>query len=1011
MRPARLLAVLSLLPFAAWAEFPAPYNSEKDPSAPMPPAEAAAKMKLPPGFMATVFAAEPDVQNPIAMTFDGKGRIWVAENYTYAEAPLKFELKLRDRVVIFTEGKDGHFAERKVFTDDLQMLTSIEVGRGGVWAMCPPQLLFIPDRNRDDVPDSGPHVMLDGFTVPVENFHNFANGLRWGPDGWLYGRCGGSAPGEVGLPGTPAEQRVPMRGGMWRFHPERKIFETLAAGTTNPWGHDWDENGELFHVNTVNGHLWHVVPGMHFVRGSSLDPNPHVYSLIDTHADHWHFDTGKSWTDSRAGAANSYGGGHAHIGCMIYQGDNWPAEYRGKLFTLNQHGKRANMEILERQGSGYVGKHGPDFMISPDPWFVGMDLQTGPDGGVYVLDWSDTGECHDRNGVHRTSGRIYKIAYGKEEPYALRGSADLTQLPGRMIALQLTKKNAWFARQAQIEFATRTATGRSEANEVGTLQNLGPDANAKLEALWTGRALRLDDRQRLQTSLLDGDEHVRAWAIRLLTDYWPLDLVTSKRPARFGEVKIAGEDFEKQAAELAPEFTRMAREDSSALVRLVLASTLQRMPYALRAQVAEELVKHAEDANDHNLPLMIWYGLIPLGESDPMALARVGAKCEIPLTRRYIARRLAEDMETKPEPLNELLKLSSAAQSAEIAAGIGEALVGWRKAPKPAAWDEFSKKLPATVDVQKRELDALFGSGRALDEIKQTVLNKDTDMRQRQAALRTLIDARPPDLRQICREALKVRFLNPYAARGLATIDDPAIGEELVAAYKSFYPTERPQLIATLVSRPAFAKALLDAIAKNKIPRDNLSAFDARAIRNFNDDALTQRLVQVWGELRDSAADKRQAMTEWKAKLTPDLLAKADLLQGRANFTQVCGVCHTLYGEGGKIGPDLTGAGRDNLDYLLENIIDPSAVVSADFRMSIVTLKDGRVVSGMIRNPTPKTFGVQTMTDLTTIDRGDVGTLQEMPLSLMPEGLLSAFSETQVRDLIAYLMHRGQVGK
>ena len=353
---------------AAADDFPAPYNSHPEQSKPMPAAEAAAKMELPPGFKAQVFAAEPDVQNPIAMTWDGRGRLWIAENYTYAESARKFDLSLHDRILIFEDKNgDGHFSSRKVFTDTLQMLTSIEVGHGGVWAMCPPNLLFIPDRKGSDKPDAAPEVVLDGFTVPAENYHNFANGLRFGPDGWLYGRCGGSAPGEVGAPGTPPDQRLPLRGGMWRYHPERKVFETITAGLTNPWGHDWNEFGELFNVNTVNGHLWHDFAGAHFVRGSTVDPNPHVYSLIDTHADHWHFDTGKSWTNSRAGAANSYGGGHSHIGAMVYLGDNWPAEYRGRLYTLNQHGRRANEELLERTGSGYVAHRGKDTMLVGGP--------------------------------------------------------------------------------------------------------------------------------------------------------------------------------------------------------------------------------------------------------------------------------------------------------------------------------------------------------------------------------------------------------------------------------------------------------------------------------------------------------------------------------------------------------------------------------------------------------------------------------------------------------------------
>jgi putative membrane-bound dehydrogenase-like protein len=1008
------LPLFLLIAAAHAADFPALYNTEPDQSGPMPAAEAATKMTLPPGFKATVFAAEPDVQNPIAMAWDARGRLWVAENYTYAEAPRKFDLGLRDRIVIFEDRHgDGHFSSRNIFTDNLQMLTSVEVGHGGVWVTCPPNVLFIPDRDGDGVPDGAPEVVLDGFKVPPESYHNFVNGLRFGPDGWLYGRCGGTAPGEVGAPGTPPEQRVPVRGGIWRYHPERKVFETITAGNTNPWGHDWDEHGELFHVNTVNGHLWHAFAGAHFVRGSTVDPNPHAYALIDMHADHWHFDTGKSWQDSRAGAANSLGGGHSHIGTMIYLGDNWPAEYRGHLFTLNQHGKRANQEILERSGSGYVGHHGQDFLIATDPWFVGIDLSYGPDGGVFMLDWSDTGECHERNGVHRTSGRIFKITAG---PPAAATTLDLAKLSEAELVKLHTHANEWFSRRARIELATRAASGAALTEAAAQLRALfaeNADVVVKLRALWSLATIGQADADFLRAQLTHPNEHVRAWAVRLISDAWPLDTVTSVRPAWRSDFAAA----ETAAPAWQADFVRVARGDSSALVRLALASTLQRLPLAQRPALAAALVAHGEDDTDHNLPLLIWYGLIPVGDSDPAALVKVATNCHLPLTRQYIARRLAEDAEKNPQPLNDLLKLplvsANTTFATPIVTGIAEALTGWRKAPKPAAWDALAAQYSTSADAglrdRIRELSVVFGDGRALDEVKKVALDKTADLKQRQAALQTLIDSHPPDLREICEKLLSVRFLNPIAARGLAAFDDPEIGTALVKAYGQFHASERAQLLATLVSRPSFARPLLAAVGAGKIPRNEITPFHARQIRGFNDEALNKQLAEVWGELRESAADKQQLMAKLKQQLTPAVLAQADKSAGRAIFTQTCAVCHRLYGEGGEVGPDLTGSGRANLDYLLTNIVDPSAEVSVDFRMTIVTLKDGRVLNGFITAKTERTLTLRTMTEKLTVERAEIASSQELPQSLMPEGLLLALSETQVRDLFAYLMHPSQV--
>ncbi|MFN0078412.1 MAG: PVC-type heme-binding CxxCH protein [Prosthecobacter sp.] len=938
MKP--ILISLFIVSSALAADFPALYNSEPGNPSPMSPQEALKALKLPEGFKATLFAAEPDVQNPIGMAWDAKGRMWVAENYTYAERAKRFDLGLKDRVIILEDKDwDGVAETRKVFTEDVQMLTSVEVGRGGVWLMCPPQVLFIPDRNNDDIPDGEPEVVLDGFTVAKDNYHNFANGLSFGPDGWLYGRCGHSCPGKLGIPGTPDAQRVPMKGGIWRYHPEKKIVEVLTHGTTNPWGHDWDQNGELFFINTVTGHLWHLIHGAHLVDSNTL--NPLIYEKLDTIADHYHYDRTGNWGDSRNGKANAFGGGHAHIGMMIYQADQWPAEYRNKLFTLNMHGRRANVERLERNGSGYVGKHEPDVFLSDDPWFRGIEISTGPDGSGFILDWSDTGECHDSTGVHRTSGRIFRISYG--EP-----------------------------KESETPFAWRKPWPKADLNSP--------------------------------------DEHARALAIREFVQFSPLDAITGPLPnAKYPELTF--------------DPAKLAQAEKSAFVRLTLASTLQRLPVSKRAELAAALFSHTEDTNDPFLPYMVWFGISPLAKQDPAALVNLAKNCVWPKTLRWIARSLA----TQPESLNALLAVNT---TDSVLEGMADAFKGLRKAPKPEAWDEVVRKFgvpPSGGKVSSadsaanhpsqpvppkggtpnliRDLSILFGDGRALDDVKQIALDDKADLLARESALKTLIEARPEDLRKICESLLEVRTLNTSAARGLALFGDPEIGTQLARNYRKFTPS----IMDTLVSRPAFAKAMLSEMTTGKIPRADLSAFHARQIRAFNDEALSKQLVEVWGELRESSADKKQLIEKVKAQLTPATLAKANLSQGRMLFTAVCGACHVMYGQGGKIGPDLTGSGRANLDYLLENIADPSGVVSADFRMSILTLKDGRILSGVVGESNDRTLTLRTLTESLTVDRADITKQEVSPMSMMPEGLLLAFQPDQVRDLIAYLMHPVQV--
>jgi len=976
---------------------------------PLPASEAAASFRLPEGFRVQVFAAEPEVQNPIAMTWDGRGRLWIAENFTYAERELRFDLGRHDRIVILHDSDgDGRADQRTIFTDDLQNLASLEIGRGGVFVLCPPRLLFLPDADGNDSPDGPAEVLLDGFHVSSENYHTFANGLRWGPDGWLYGRCGASSIGHVGLPGTPAAERIPLHGGLWRFHPERKLFEVLAHGTTNPWGHDWNEYGEPFFVNTVNGHLWHAFAGAHFRRPHSQDPNPRVYEPLDMHADHWHWDTGKNWTDSRSGAGehDRLGGGHAHSGCMIYLADNWPREYRGRLMTLNFHGRRINVERLERTGSGYLARHEPDIFHSADTWFRGIDLSYGPDGSVYVLDWSDTGECHEHTGVHRESGRIYKITYHHAAP-SLTG--DLARFDNHQLVELHEHANEWFARQSRRILIDRARAGSdvgAACHELRARFDAEKDIPRKLRYLWTLFCLGGTDRGFLRSLLAHENEHVRVWGIRLLTDIWPLDTILSTCPR----------ERERVDRDELHQFVRLAETDESGLVRLVLASTLQRLAPRDRIELARALAARGEDAQDANLPGLLWMGMIPVAEIDPAALVQVAASAQMPLVRTFIARRLGEDVESHAAPLNALL--IAAAQGsrdfqADVLAGLTEALAGWRKAPAPAAWEEFQKATAAiddpVVQSRLRDLSILFGDGRALDEVRKIALDGNAELSLRRAALETLIRSRPDDLRPVCESLLTVRFLNTTAVRGLAMFDDPEIGEKLARSYRNFHPSERPAVIETLVSRPAFALALLQQIAEGRISKADLTPFQARQIRSLGDETVSRLLRDVWGEIRETDEAKREHIARLKERLTSERLASADRSQGRLIFEKACAACHRLYGHGGTIGPDLTGSGRHDLEYLLENLVDPSATVGAEFRVSIVVLTDGRTINGMIAAETERTVTLQTEKNQITIPRDEIEELVPSNLSVMPEGLLQSLTEEQARDLVAYLMHPVQV--
>ena len=953
--------------------FPQPYDSEPGDAEPMPPEDAAAGFRDTLGLTASVFAAEPMVRNPIAMTFGNDDSLWVAENYTYAERTQRFDLSLRDRVIVLRdEDGDGRADRRDVFVDDVQMLTSVEVGDDGVWLMCPPRLLFVPNADGNGVPDGPPVVRLDGFEVANENYHNFANGLRFGPDGWLYGRCGGSCPGRVGVPGTPEDLRVALEGGLWRFHPQTDRFEVLCHGTTNPWGHDWTRMGQAFFINTVNGHLWHAIPGAHFERPFTLDPNPHVYELIDQHADHYHFDTGKAWHESRDGAAADFGGGHAHIGMAILKKRSLPAELRDRVVTWNFHGRRLNVEELKRHGSGFVARHQPDRFFAADPFFRGMEIRESSTGDLFAIDWSDTGECHENTGVHRSSGRVYRFA--------------------------VPRKSA------------------VETVEPDTPAVAAVDAEATIAAMYARHRERPFTTEDLEHSRNDPNDAVRAVAVALTVDHLPIDDV-------FGPVSLTAADraeINREAAVIVPLLETIAATDKSGLVKLAVASALQRLPVQFRPRVATALVQDGRFANDHNLPLLVWYGLIAPCEGDPVAVADVAAESSWPRTTRLIARRLAGTIDSQPAAVDRLVEIATAEDRPRrraIIEGLEEGFRGWRDAPKPTGFDDLAAAVRADPNATDSEratiqtLQLLFGGGRGIESVRQLVLDESAAIGLRRSALEALVaKASGPEVESVCLAVLSDPRLNVPAARGLAGSADPNVARQLIRHYRRFRSPQRPKVIAILASRPRSAMLLLDAVEEERIPRGDLTAYDVRQMRVLGDE-VASRVAETWGQIRDTPAELQSQIAALHDLLTAPPTEPVDLARGRRLFDERCSKCHQMFGEGQKIGPDLTGADRGNLDYLLQNVVSPSSIVSTNYRMTLLQLDDGRILSGLVTRADDRTLTIQTQTELVTVSTDEIDQRKMTDQSPMPTGLVDTLGESDLRALFAYLQSPVQVSR
>jgi len=1015
------------------------------------PADALKSMQLPGGFKAELIAAEPDLVQPMAFTFDERGRIWVVEGNSY---PQPREVgKGQDRIKILEDQDgDGTFETKKIFCEGLNLVSGIELGFGGVWVGAAPYLMFIPDKDKDDRADpvsvvggqrgGGIHPIdttakidaLLQYQVPGLNFtayalldgwgnqdtHETLNSFIWGPDGWLYGCHGVFTHSKVGKPGTPDDKRIPINAGIWRYHPVRHEFEIFAEGTSNPWGLDYDQHGEFFVTACVIPHLYHIVPGGRYQRQAGQHFNAHTYEDIKTIADHAHY-AGNPRPDvsfdKTTGAGvmnndtNALGGGHAHCGLAIYQSSLFPPTYRNQLLFGNLHGHRLVANYTDPHASTYVGKHGADFLRSNDMHFIPVTQKVGPDGALYVSDWSDQQICHrGSNAVEnwdRSNGRIYRISYDGWKPWKVDLSA-MGDAPLVEVALQ--NANDWESRMARRVLMERLQTEKSKSTSVdvsATYRFFKSTSTAeRLRAMWLFHSAAAPDDTRLLGGKSETEDEVAVWHIRLTVD-------------RF--LGSALPDW-SDAARYLTEF-HQKRNSSGPIVRRELASTLQRLPIDQRKDLATALLKHGEDKDDPMIPLLIWYGIEPLVAANPVVGMQLAKASKLEKVTGFIYRRLSSDDAGRAAMLAELAKEPDASKREPVLAMIVAAARGSGKLTMPKDWPEITMKLlvarpSGRADEDGRakarttnlitELGALFGDAESLQAFRSQLNSATLDTPAREKALAVLLQAQDTATAKLLQQIVATKdapsSLRRKAIQSLASLKDADTPQILSSSLPSLSPVELPDTINTLASTKEGSKALLKAVEAKTVPATALSPFLVRQLTAFDDAEINALIKSAWGDVNAPKADLAERTKKYRDLLTPAALAKGDLAKGKMLFTATCGQCHKLFGEGQNVGPDITGSNRADLNYLLENVLDPNAVIGKDYQLNLFTMKDGRVMSGVIKEQNAAAVKVAMMGGVEfTLPQADIAKREVSKLSTMPEGLFDALQPEMVVHLVKYL--------
>jgi putative membrane-bound dehydrogenase-like protein len=965
------------------------------------PTDAAKTMTVPAGFTVSLFAGEPDVHQPIAMCFDDRGRLWVIEAYCYPKryphpGPIIPDAKLGDKILIFEDtDNDGKFDKKTTFLEGLNLASGIEYGFGGVWVGAAPYLLYIPVGPNDTAGE--PKILLDGWGY--QDTHETLNSFIWGPDGWLYGCHGVFTHSKVGKPGTTDKDRTPINAGIWRYHPQRHAFEVYAHGTSNPWGLDYNAAGDWFIEACVIPHLWHIVPGGRYERQAGSHFNPFTYTEIGTIAKHRHY-VGAT-PHGGNGRSDRVGGGHAHSGLLCYHGGHWPTEYHGKLFMGNIHGHRINVDAVTPKGASYEGDRNPDFLLTHDKTCIIVAMQQGPDGNVYFTDWSDKQVCHknDPQIWDRTNGRIFKVSYpNANAPYRMKFDRAISD---ENLFQFVTLDHRWNKRMAlrklQERNDSRTDTEREKFRKL-CLDRLGSMTNrdSRLGLFWALHVTQSLEGRQLLDMMMEDNFDLLPWIVRVLPDYIATSETDSKKikPDQLvTAMKIARGNGWRHA-------------DKAAIAALV-----PRLPVEHRMPLLKGLLGDAADANDPILPQLFWYALEPLfaeKATADFALLEQSA----PYLVKHAARRFAESgatgavaelirlagKSTTPDHAATYLRAASTAaagRSVAVAAIDAERLGGLLAHANPRI-----STAALSLGVALKDPSAMKAMATIVGDPKR---NSDT----RIGGLTALADASFESLPTLLTQMIDDASMRPTAIRLAGRTSDAAVAKKVVAKYEEFTAAEKRLAIASLASRVAFGKLLFDAIDAKTIPASDVPAETIRSLRNFMDPAMNERILALWGSVRETAADRKKLIAAWQKKLTT--ATDADLAHGRTVFAKVCQQCHTLYGIGGKVGPEITGANRGDLNYLLENIFDPSAVITKEYAATKLDLTDGRVVTGIVQGQSPTLVTVITANETLQIPISQIEKRTASDLSMMPDDLTKQLSEPELKNLIAYLRHSQQV--
>jgi len=939
---------------------------------------------------------DPIIAQPLETKFDEQGRMWVVEYRQYPDPAgisetsrdeywrvqydrmppipphaVDSPFRGKDRISIHhdTNG-DGAFDQHSIFVDGLNLATSVEFDRDGVWVLNPPYLMFYPDKDGDLKPDAPPVCHLQGFGI--EDSHAIANSLRWGPDGWLYGAQGSTCTMSVTSPLWSEEnaRSVECLGQcLWRYHPKTHRFEIFAEGGGNTFGLEIDAGGDFY-----SGHNGGNTRGFHFVPGGFYRKN---FGKHGGFSEPFRFGY-LSWMPHHRVERFSHD-------FVIYEADLLPQRFRNQLVAVDILHHHLVLSEIDRFGSTFETHDHSIPVSSKQQSFRPVHLGLGPDGALYLSDWADLQVNHYRNHegfIEPASGRIYRIA-----PQA--GVRNSLAISSKNLVADLQSTN-----RSRRQSALRLIRQKQQTDLIPELRKLyESDSPYALDAFWALHSLSAWSTPQLQAALKHDNKYIRRWAIRFLS-----------------------EDKNALAAS-ALQLIEVAKSDSSPVVAVELASLLgTQAPRQVGWPILVELLKRSEFSQDAYFPLMVWWAFLDVSAAEPItALEQLEAN-DLPREPIFIAAIEARMLQwwTMQRTLQAwdavaawINQIDDAKRRQRAYAAIAAGLEGMTIAKPSEALKKTLHRHAAELPLELKLRFQLPGAdAQAISAIKASKQS------QAQKILDVISEVQANQLIQPMLGLVQSKKLSParnvQLIRCLGNFAANEIGETLLSQYGGFNPEEQQALQDISVRRITWSRMFVSHVESGKILAKDVPFLIANRMRLHGDAELDARIDRHWPNTA-SSTNIPEEFERWKKILSVG--GKGDVVRGAAIYQQHCAACHQLFGKGGKVGPDLTAYQRSNRDLMLLAILAPSAEIREGFETCLLRLEDGSVLTGVLLEQTDDVVRlIEPNGSMQRIAKSQIDQLKFSPVSTMPNGLLGQIKDQAARDLFEFLKAKDPVG-